>query len=176
MEKSPRKTSGYSPSEVQAVRTDAISSIVDSQRVLLEKATERTDLNDTATVAKVADRLMAECARTGLIPSVEMLAAGLGVSRTWLYRFLDKHPDHSTTVLIDKLRTGWAGIRIAAADRGLVDSTMSIFLLLNSNLSFSNTHNIEIAQPKNILDDAGDPAAARQRYLAAIPEMLDESD
>lgn len=161
----------YSPQETAAVKAATIAEIVGVQTGLLERAPEKINLSDLAAVQRVANTCMQKCADVGVLPNFELLAAALGRSRRGLYFYLEQHPDTATTAYIDRLRTAWASMRQMAADRGVADVTMSIFVLLNSSLGFTNQHQIEISQPKNPLDppDEATAEAVRAKYLAALP-------
>ena len=118
---------------------------------------------------------MQDCIRIGVLPSVEMLAAWLGHSRQSVYKFLAAHPEIEATTYLDMLRTGWAALRIAAADRGAVSETVSIFLLLNSSLGFTNVHQVELSQPPNPMENL-DPEAARRRLMESMPDVYMDED
>ena len=100
---------------------------------------------------------------------MEGLAASLGVSRRWLYQFLTDHSDEESAKFLEQFRTTSTAIRIAAADRGAADATISIFLLLNSSMGYTNDHRIELVQQTNPLD-VMDIEAARRRYLDELPQ------
>lgn len=168
----PEKRRSYSPAETAEVRFQAVNQIVSAQARMLEKTPEKTNLNDLAAVQRVAVACMEECSNLGLLPNFETLAAALGYSRRGLYDYLERHGDTETASYLDRLRTAWASMRQMAADRGAVSETMSIFVLLNSSLGFTNQHSVEITQPKSPLDppDAETAAAIRQKYIDALPE------
>lgn len=162
----------YSPAETALVRMEAISSIVDAQAKLLERAPMKTDLNDMAAVERVVSTYMQECARLGCIPNFEGAAAALGYSRRGLYDRIERYPDSDVAAYLDRVRTAWASMRQMAADRGAADVTMSIFVLLNSSMGFSNRHDIEIKQPESPLDlpPGATAEAIRKKYIMAIPD------
>ncbi len=167
----------YDPTITTQLRTEMVSQIVQVQQSLINKNTAKTDLNDTAAVRAVADAMTERCIEAGCLPNFEIFAASLGCSRQNLYKFCKNHPESETAELLDTLRTGWAGARQMASDRGAVDPTMSIFVLLNSGLDFSNRHDVLIESPSSPLDDnQGDTAAIREKYLASLPEdaVLDQ--
>lgn len=156
--------------ETQTAKATAISEIVSGQAELFTKAPERTDLRDLAAVQRVAEHVMDRCATLGVLPSMELLAAALGYSRSGIYKNLDCNPDSPTSQYLDALRTGWAAMRIAAADRGAASETVSIFLLLNSSLNYSNRHDVLIETPTGPLDGvSAESAAARERILSSLP-------
>lgn len=63
-----------------------------------------------------------------------------------------------------------------AADRGAASEAMSIFVLLNSSMVFSNRHDVEITQPRNPLDPM-DGMTPEERWksidaiVAALPDV-----
>ncbi|MBR1606977.1 MAG: hypothetical protein IJ664_04635 [Clostridia bacterium] len=160
----------YSPAQTQAVKAETIGDIVAAQARLLEKAPTKTDLNDLQAVKTVLSSYMQECACAGCLPTFEGAAAMLGFSRRGLYDRLERYPDSELAAYLDRMRTMWTAMRIAAADRGAVGETLSIFLLLNSSQGFSNQHQIQIEQPAAPLPSATESDAARRRILEALPE------
>ena len=160
---------GYSPRETAEVRARTVGEIVRAQAALVEKNPTRVPLSDLAAVQSVATAMMERCAELGALPNFETLAAALGVSRRGLYDYSYRNPDSPTAQYLDRLRTLWAGMREMAADRGAADVTASIFVLLNSNLGFTNQHTVEIRQPDNPLHALTDSGAAA-RMIEAIPD------
>ena len=162
---------GYDANQTQLAKATTISEIVAGTSELLEKCSVRTNLYDTAVVKQVASEYLNSCSGIGVIPSMEGLAASLGVSRRWIYMFMADHPDEESAKFLEQFRTTSTAIRIAAADRGAADASVSIFLLLNSSQGFTNDHRIEVVQPSSPLDvDVADVEAARRRYISALPE------
>ena len=165
----------YSPGKTQEARAQAVRDIVGVSTDLLRKAPIRTDLHDVEAVRNVAEIMMDRCSLSGVLPSVELLAACLGHSRRGIYKWLDAHPDSQTAEYLNQLRTAFSACRIAAADRGAADSSVSIFLLLNSGEGYTNEHRLEISQPPNPLEVSPETLAeSRRRYLAALPDIEDE--
>ncbi|MBR3017357.1 MAG: hypothetical protein IKH57_09830 [Clostridia bacterium] len=163
----PEKRRGYSPAETALVRMEAVSAIVDAQTKLLERAPVKTDLNDMAAVQRVVNTYMQECARLGCIPNFEGAAAALGYSRRGLYDRIERYPDSDVAAFLDRVRTAWASMRQMAADRGAVDTTMSIFVLLNSSMGFTNQHSVELTQHDNPFDRTSmDDEVLARKYLA----------
>lgn len=160
---------GYDANQTQLAKATTISEIVAGTSKLLEKCSVRTNLYDTAVVKQVASEYLNSCSDIGVIPSMEGLAASLGVSRRWLYQFLTDHSDEESAKFLEQFRTTSTAIRIAAADRGAADATISIFLLLNSSMGYTNDHRIELVQQTNPLD-VMDIEAARRRYLDELPQ------
>lgn len=142
----------YSPETTALVRMETVSAIVGSQAKLLERAPTKTDLNDVAAVERVVNGYMQECARLGCIPNFEGAAASLGYSRRGLYDRIERYPDSDVAAYLDRARTAWASMRQMAADRGVADVTMSIFVLLNSSMGFTNQHNYVLEAPRSPLE------------------------
>ena len=164
----------YSPAETALVRMEAVSAIVDAQAKLLERAPTKTDLNDVAAVEAVVNGYMQECARLGCIPNFEGAAASLGYSRRGLYDRIERYPDSDVAAYLDRVRTAWASMRQMAADRGVADVTMSIFVLLNSSMGFTNQHQVEIKQPENPHDRfSHDDEELAKKYLAGAVKTED---
>ena len=165
----------YSPGKTQEARAQAVRDIVSTSADLMRKAPIRTSLHDAEAVRRVAESMMDRCSTTGLLPTVELLAACLGHSRRGLYKWLSDNPNSPTAEYLDQLRTAFSACRIAAADRGAADSSVSIFLLLNSNEGYTNEHRLEISQPQSPLEIGQEEIEkARQRFLSALPDIEDE--
>ena len=159
------KRRSYHPEDTATVRKNTINQIVTLQGEFL-RAPSRTDLHDLAAVQTVTNECMQKCAEAGVLPNMEALAACLGIGRQTLYDFIHANRDSQTVQYLNRVRTAWAAARQMAADRGVVDATHSIFVLLNSSLGFTNEHRIELSQRNALLDcDPGDAEAARRKYL-----------
>ena len=167
-----QKNKSYSPETTAAVRSDVIGQIVATQADLLKKAPVRTDLNDLTSVKEITENFMMKCAEHGCLPNLEALSASLGLSRRAVYKHLETYPDSPVSKYLDQVRTLWAGMRVMAADKKAVDPTVSIFVLLNSSLGFSNQTKVEFSTPATPLDSFSQEQieAARQRYLSSIPD------
>ena len=165
----------YSPADTAAVRHQTIRDIVSTQAALIQRAPVRTDLNDLDAVRVIAEQCMRTCAEVGCLPNFECLAAGLGYSRRGIYDFCERHSNTPTAEYLDRIRTLWASMRQMAADREAANPTMSIFVLLNSSLGFSNVHNLEISTPRNPADDPnGLTAQDIDRIVSALPDVDEE--
>lgn len=175
MEQPKELTTGgkYTPAMTQQVRGETIRQIVGSKRELLSKSPIRVDLRDTEAVRMAADRYLEHCMDNCVIPSFVGLAAALGLSRMYLYRFLDRNRESSTGQLLEQLRSLFTDIRIAAADRNAAPESLTIFLLKNGNEGFADRIELAPADPMNPLKDM-DAAAARERLIAAIPAEDDD--
>ena len=170
------KRQPYSPSETAQIKFDTVNAIVNAQSKLLQRASNKTDLNDLPAVKQVAMDCMKQCADLGVLPNFELLAAALGYCRRGLYSYIERHGDTETAAFIDQLRTAWAAMRQMAADRGAVSETMSIFVLLNSSLGFTNKHDVEITQVQNPLgwnEQTDEELACKYLYSAVKTEMDD---
>lgn len=161
------------PSETLIVKSGAIGELLAGQAELLTRNPVKTDLNDYEAVRTVASEYMTACSNVGCLPNFEGLAAATGRSRRSLYQYLEKYAESPTAKYIDRLRTAWASLRIQAADKGLADVTASIFVLLNSNLGFSNEHKLTVETAQSPLETDFTPErieAARKKYIDALPE------
>lgn len=163
-----KQNSVYDAGKTQAAKAAAIGEIVALQTELTRRNPIKTNLADVSAVKAVAENVMQECARVGLLPNMEILASSLGLSRRGLYDYLSRHSDTETADYITTLQTAWAGLRQMAADRGAASETMSIFVLLNSSLGFTNQHSVEIVQPNTPLEQM-DAETARKRLVDAMP-------
>lgn len=142
-EKDPQQR--YSPQQTAAVRKAAVQDVLLAQTDLLKKASTRTNLNDVEAVQRATEEYVAVCADVGIVPSMEGLAARLGLSRSFVYRFIREHgEDNPTAAYLNQARLSWASARMALAERGMLDSAMSIFVLRNSGLNFSNRDEPEV--------------------------------
>ncbi len=168
---------GYSPAQTQVVRSETIRQIVGSKRELLEKSSVRVSLQDTDAVRQAADRYLSHCTEYAVLPSFVGLAATLGISRMYLYRFLDQHRDSDTGRLLEQLRSLFTDARITAADRNAAPESLTIFLLKNGNEGFSDKHEVDMAQ-HNPTNDPFRPEWAwgmsTEEYHKRLREHLEE--
>lgn len=158
----------YDPQATADVKSNAIAQVLQMQLRMGQKNPIRVDMRDVDAVRETAARYVKACADANIMPNIEGLCAQLGISRRWFYKYLDEHPDTQTAILLDRIRTEWASARIALAERGVLDSTMVIFLSLNSSLGFSNEHRLVVEPPSAPLE-AVDSDAARSRIVEALP-------
>ena len=174
-ELSEKQNSVYDAGKTQAAKAAAIGEIVALQTELSRKNPVKTNLADVDAVRAVAENVTQECARAGLLPNMEIFAASLGLSRRGLYDYLSHHNDTKTADFITTLQIAWAGLRQMAADRGAASETMSIFVLLNSSMGFTNQHSVELTQHENPFDRTSmDDEALARKYLAGAVKT-DES-
>lgn len=171
MSETPIKRKSYSPRETAEVKNETLSRIIDAQHSM-RKADTRTDLHQTDEVKRITNEYFIRCREASICPSFEGIAAACGVSRKWAYEFMRLHPDDETTKYFQIVQTELAAIRTAAAEKGCVDPTFTIFTLLNSDQGYTNRHDIAIepppANPLEVNDE--DIAAVRQRYIDALPD------
>lgn len=161
---------GYSPRETSEVKSETLSRIIAVQHGMMEKADTRTDLSDVNAVKRTVGEYFARCQAASICPSFEGICAACGVSRKTGYKYLREHPDSETTKFLEITQTELAAIRTAAADREAINPTFAIFQLLNSNLGFTNRHDVEFIQPEpNPLEAGEDVETVRRRYLEALP-------
>lgn len=135
----------YSPQQTAAIRKAAVQDVLNAQTDLLIKADVRTNLNDVEAVQRVTREYVAMCGDVGIVPNLEGLAARLGLSRSYVYRYIREHgEDDPTARYLNQARLSWASARMCLAERGMLDSAMSIFVLRNSGLNFSNRDEPEV--------------------------------
>lgn len=135
----------YSPKETQQIRKAAVQDVLLAQTDLLRKADKKISLEDTESVRQAMTEFIQNCSNVGIVPNIEGLAARLGQSKAWVYKFLQECPEHPSSRLIDQARLLWASARQGLAERGLLDAAMSIFVLKNSGLNFADKHEVDMA-------------------------------
>lgn len=155
--------------QTSEVKQRTIRDIVRTHRELIQGSAGKTDLSNTERVRAVAESYMKNCEINGVIPSITGLSALLGVTRAGIYKHLQEHPNSETSHLIERLRTSWASIRIACAERGATSEAITIFLLKNSALGFVDKLEIEPVQPVSPLDGLN-ADEARKRLTEAMPD------
>ena len=135
----------YSPQQTAAIRKAAVQDVLLAQTNLLEKADTRTNLKNVEDVQRVTAEYINMCADVGIVPILEGLAARLGLSRSYIYRYIRESAETDpTAAFLNSQRLAWASARMALAERGMLDSPMSIFILRNSGLNFSNRDEPEV--------------------------------
>ncbi|MBQ6175057.1 MAG: hypothetical protein IJK28_10580 [Clostridia bacterium] len=135
----------YSPQQTAAIRKAAVQDVLLAQTNLLEKADTRTNLKNVEDVQRVTAEYINMCADVGIVPNLEGLAARLGLSRSYIYRYIRESAETDpTAAFLNSQRLAWASARMALAERGMLDSPMSIFILRNSGLNFSNRDEPEV--------------------------------
>ena len=142
-EKDPQQR--YNPQQTAAIRKATVQDVLLAQTDLVKKAGTRTDLDDVEAVRRVAEEYTAVCADIGIVPNLTGLCARLGLSRSYVYRFIREHgADNPTGQFLNQMRLSWASARMALAERGVLDTAMSIFILRNSGLNLSNRDEPEV--------------------------------
>ncbi|MBR3105630.1 MAG: hypothetical protein IKH30_00440 [Clostridia bacterium] len=94
-----KQSSVYDAGKTQAAKAAAIGEIVALQTELTRKNPVKTNLADVSAVRAVAENVMKECARAGLLPNMEIFASALGLSRRGMYDYLSRHSDTETADL-----------------------------------------------------------------------------
>lgn len=161
------KSTYYNPKQTDEVRKSAIRKAIQSQRQLL-RATERIDISDLSALQEKAQLYMSSCEAAGVLPNLEGLASICGFSRQWLYEYLREHHDAVSARFIDSLRLAWSSLRISLAESKNLDPAVSIFILKNSGLGFSDRQEIEFSQAspyRSVSDDE-----LKQKYLSDVVE------
>ncbi len=155
----------YSPALTAQIKNQMISDLVEAQRVMIGKHTTGIDLADFDSVCAVTDEYMAQCADMKITPSIEGLCGCMGISRPWLYEYLQRHGDTPSAKFIDRLRTMWIAGKIALAEKGALDAGMVVFQMKNSSLGYSDAQKMEIIVAQN-----PDPMANRPPWAYGLSE------
>lgn len=162
------ESKSYSPKETAEVRKQAIRQAIRANRHFYVRAAERVDISDIDALEKATLSFVDGCDAAGIPPSIDGLAAACGFTRQWLYKFLREHPDHESARYLDRLRLGWASLRLGLAEAKQLEPAAVIFALKNSGLGYSDRQEFEIVQPRSPFEGL-DPDAARRRLIDAIP-------
>ena len=175
---------GYSPAVTQETKAQAIRQALNGQRRLMTRAPDRVNIADVESVETVAERYIADCAVAGILPNMEGLCCVLGLSRAWVYQYLREKPNSESAMYINRLRMAWASLRISLAERQVLSAPMSIFLLKNSSMGFSDTPDNNELTP--ISPDPERPTWAYgmtekeyreaniKRILESLPDLIEE--
>lgn len=168
-------TQRYSPAMTAQVRAQNIREIVLAKRAMLQKSPDRINLQDINEVKDASDAYLQHCIEHSVLPSFQGLAAFFGVSRMWLYRFLDQHRESLSGKYLEKLRALFSDCRIVAADRGSCPESLTIFLLKNGNEGYADRVELTPVEPTNPFAglNADD---ARKRLLMGIPDYDDDEE
>lgn len=158
----------YDPQATADVKSNAIGRVLEMQLRMGQKNPIRVDMRDVDAVRETAARYVKACADASIMPNIEGFCAQLGISRRYFYKYLEEHPDTQTAILLDRIRTQWASARIALAERGVLDSSMVIFLTLNSSLGYTNEHRF-VVEPAGTPLESVDAETARNRIVEALP-------
>lgn len=153
-----------------ALKAEALDSIIDQQLELLETAKRRgrVNLNNVDEVEATATAYMTSCKQAGVYPTMLGFAAACGYSRKSIYEFISKNQGKSVDYL-DGLRSSWAAI---VAHMGLTrqcSESVSIFLLKNCGQGMADRAEIDIApKTENPLGEQKDPEELRRKYLEDV--------
>ena len=134
----------YSPRETSLIRKQAIQQAINSQKDLFLKSKDMVDISNINALTDRATEYIDACQNAGLVPNLEGLACCCGFSRAWLYLYLKEHPETESAMFIDRLRLGWASLRMSLAETKVLDPASSIFVLKNSNLGFADRTEYEV--------------------------------
>lgn len=173
------------PAETQSIRQEVVQDLVTVQSgLMLKRLTERVPLSDPERLTEAVEQYVSVCKEHGLIPSIQGLAAVVGCSRVYLYRYLNEHPDTPSGIILERCRAGFMAIRQAAVDRGVAAETQGIFLAKNSGQGYEDSYVLTPVPRHDPLADLKlSEEELMQRYLADIPwdddddaeEQTDES-
>lgn len=116
------------------IKAESISKVVNMNAKALKERPQRVDLSDLAEVQQRTQDYLTACADAGVIPTVMGLAAhGFACSRQWLNEFLRVHPESESAEFIERTKDAFADVMVTSALNRAADSTMSIFVLKNTN-------------------------------------------
>ena len=167
------------PEQTQSIRTETIRNLVTVQSgLMLKRLTERVPLSDPERLTEAVEQYVSVCTEHGLIPSIQGLAAVVGCSRVYLYRYLNEHPDSPSGIILERCRAGFMAIRQAAVDRACAAESQAIFLAKNSGQGYEDSY---VLTPVPHYDPLADLKLSeeelRQRYLDAIPwDDIDDTE
>lgn len=158
------------PEVAARMKAEAVSEAIDLHRETLKtiKRNGRIQLDDVDAVARAADAYLAACGQAGVVPTMLGFSACLGYSRKHVYAYIASH-SNQTTEFLDALRSSWAAIMAQMALNRQLSEPVSIFLLKNSGQGLVDKQEYEIAPRIDPLDEL-DPASAKHRILAALPD------
>lgn len=160
----------YSPQQTAEIRKAAVQDVLNAQTDLLIKAEHKVSLSDLGEVKQVTGDYMKVCIKTGICPNLEGLCARMGLSRSYVYRYIRENPDSDTAQFLNQARLMWASARMSLAERGALDTAMSIFILKNSGLNFADKHDLEIDMVEKDTRPAWAHGMSDQKYLDALRE------
>ena len=105
---------------------------------MIHRFKNKTNLNDLEQVMAIAEEYQRNCAELSVLPNVEGFCASLGISRDWLYQFLESHDETESARYIDVLRHVWASNRQSLAETEDINPAAAIFVLKNSGMNFAD--------------------------------------
>lgn len=159
----------YSPELTARIKRQSVSEIVSSSLDMLMKAENKIDLSSLDELKEATSQYLKRCIKIGVLPTFQGLSAACGVSRRYLYKFLQEHEGTPSANYLERLRSSFSQQRLEATDRGDAKEVLTIFLLKNSEQGYRDKVEIEPVQPQNPMSDL-DAVAARERLIAAIPD------
>lgn len=106
----------------------------------------------------------------------------MGLSRPWVYQYLQTHGESESAKFIDRLRTMWIAGKVALAEKDALDAGMVVFQMKNSSLGYSDAQKMEIIVAQNPDPMANRPAWAygmeeseyAKKMIEALPDPDDE--
>ena len=136
----------YTPEKTAEIRKTAIRQALTAQKDLFIKAKDRIDISDINALTARATEYINACTSAGIVPNLEGLACCCGFSRAWLYQYLKDHPTDESAIFLDRLRLGWASLRMSLSETKVLDPASTIFVLKNSGLNFTDKQEYEVVQ------------------------------
>ncbi len=143
------------PEAAAEIRTEAIQTSISNQLDILQKSyvRGRVDLNDTDAVHAQAMEYMRACQLAGVFPTMLGFSSALGVSRQYLYAYIQRNREAPTSEYLDRLRSSWAGIIAQASLIKAADNATSIFLLKNSGQGLTDKVEVEAVKKEQPLGE-----------------------
>ncbi len=97
-------------------------------------------------------------------------ASALGVSRQYLYAYIQRNQNTPTCEYLDRLRSSWASIIAQASLIKASDNATSIFLLKNSGQGLTDKVEVEAVKKEQPLGEMMTPEEIASRYR----DMVDD--
>lgn len=129
---------------------------------------EKINFNDTELVRRTTLRYLQSCERTGKIPTKIGLARACGCSRRAFERFIQRHPDHTTTAFLEVAIDAFSEALSQASLNGSVQPIVSIFL---QKAIYGMRENDQVATPQdNPLGEATSTEDLMKKYAELTSE------
>ena len=118
-------------SETLAVNDVRISQLVanaaDGMQNLLDPR-KRVPLADTQRIAEISIQYVRACSESATLPTISGLAKAIGCTRSAIYDFIKKHPDHESAKWFEDFSDTAADVMMQAALSGTVAPVPAIFI------------------------------------------------
>ena len=165
-------SSSYSPAITAAVRDKTVSDVVNAKLELFKKRPDRVEFDNLEAVRARAEEYISFCADNAMLPSLQGLAAHLGVSRIAVYKYLNGHSDTPTAQYLVRLRAFFTDCRITATDKGASHPVTTIFLLKNSSEGYADRVELAPVQPESPYQGVSEEVL-KAKYLTDMAEDVE---